>query len=561
MVDTAGAVVPVRMQGTPVVPGVVYAPAVRPAKANLELGAEGDLAEVDRAPESERFLLAANAVAERLRQRASRSSGVAAEVLSANAAMAEDRGWAGAAAARIAGGMPATHAVVAATAQFTAMFEKLGGMMAERVTDLLDVRDRVLAELLGEAEPGMPLPEVPSVLVADDLAPADTAGLPPGMIIGLATERGGPTSHTAIIARQLGIPCVVAVPGLGGVVAGSWLLIDGDTGEVVDGPDPEVARVRVAASEVDRRAAEGWTGPGRTSDGHPVQLLANVQDGPSAQASTSSPAEGVGLLRTELAFLDREAEPSIAEQAEIYGQVLHAFDGLKVVIRTLDAGSDKPLRFVTHPDEANPALGVRGVRIAIAEPHILERQLDAIVEAAKGASVAPWVMAPMIATIAEAREFAAQVRGRGLVAGVMVEVPAVALLADKVLAEVDFVSIGTNDLAQYAMAADRMSAELASLTDPWQPAVLALISAVAEAGGRAGKPVGVCGEAAADPLLAGVLVGMGVTSLSSAPTAIRPVGAALAAVTLAQCQAAARAALDTESPAAARAAALGILRP
>ena len=218
-------------------------------------------------------------------------------------------------------------------------------------------------------------------------------------------------------------------------------------------------------------------------------------------------AEGVGLLRTELSFLGHAEEPSVDEQAKGYAEVFEAFAGRKVVLRTLDAGSDKPLAFATLPDEANPALGVRGLRIARRDPGLLERQLDAVAEAARATSSTPWVMAPMVATVAEAADFAAQVRARGLVPGVMIEVPSAALLADRLLEHVDFLSIGTNDLSQYTLAADRLSADLADLTDPWQPALLLLVSMTAEAGRRRGKPVGVCGEAAADPLLACVLVG------------------------------------------------------
>jgi phosphotransferase system enzyme I (PtsI) len=232
------------------------------------------------------------------------------------------------------------------------------------------------------------------------------------------------------------------------------------------------------------------------------------------------------------------------------------------VIRTLDAGSDKPLKFVGHPSdtaEANPALGVRGIRIAEGNPGLLDRQLQAIAAAAARTGSQPWVMAPMIATVDEADRFAARARSHGLTPGVMIEVPAAALLAERILEHVDFLSIGTNDLAQYTMAADRMSADLATLTDPWQPAVLALVATAARAGAMAGKPVGVCGEAAADPLLACVLTGIGVTSLSAAAAAIPGVGAKLAQVTLQQCHDAADAVLASASAADARAAALAAL--
>lgn len=540
------------LRGTPAVPGVAAAPAIRP-NPRVAVDARSDtVVESDRASETTALHSAAETVAQRLRARSGAASGAAAEVLAANAAMATDRGWLGAAEKLIATGVAAPAAAAAATEQFAAMFTKLGGLMAERVTDLRDVCDRVVAELLGLPEPGVPVPDRPSILIARDLAPADTAGLDPTRIVGLATSLGGATSHTAIIARQLGIPCVVAVAGLDEVQAGAELLIDGAAGTVTVDPDPALALAAVADYRATATRIARWTGPGATSDGHRVDILANVQDGAGARAATETPAAGIGLFRTELCFLDRDSEPSVQEQAGIYREVLDAYPTAKVVIRTLDAGSDKPLRFADHPEEANPALGVRGIRIAARDSGILDRQLDAIAAAAAGRAAPPLVMAPMIATVGEARAFASKVRERGLIAGVMIEVPAAALLAEAILAEVDFVSIGTNDLAQYTMAADRMSPDLAALTDPWQPAVLALVARTAAAGRRAGKPVGVCGEAAADPLLACVLAGLGVTSLSAAAPAVAGVGAQLSAITLAECEAAAAAVLEATDPADAR---------
>ncbi|PID53132.1 MAG: phosphoenolpyruvate--protein phosphotransferase [Micrococcales bacterium] len=456
-------------------------------------------------------------------------------------------------------GTDPVHAVMAATEQFATMFKQLGGLMAERVTDLLDIQDRVIAQLRGLPEPGVPNPEQPSVLLAEDLAPVDTAGLDPAKVLAIATRLGGPTSHTAIIARQLGIPCVVAVHDLDSVEAGTQVLVDGECGEIVPGPDPQSAQQRVDAAKAQLAAVASWSGPGQTKDGHRVDILANVQDGPGARAAAETPAEGVGLFRTELCFLNSATEPGVREQADIYAEVLAAFPDSKVVVRTLDAGSDKPLAFATMPDEHNPALGVRGLRISLEDTGLLDRQLDAIAKAAEQTGTSPWVMAPMVATLDEAKLVGESVRSHGLKPGVMIEVPAAALHAERMLDVVDFLSIGTNDLTQYVMAADRMSAELAHLSDPWQPALLSLVAYVAEAGQHKGKPVGVCGEAAADPLLACVLVGMGVTSLSCAAAAVRSVGAKLGMVTLQQCQQAVRPVLDTDSPAAARAAARAIL--
>lgn len=549
------------LQGVPVVPGVRFASVIRanrlPAVSELDPG--GELAEADRPAEAERFAQAAAVVAQRLRDRAEKGSGPAAEVLTATAQLAQDRAWLGSAENAIKAGKPAIRATAEAAAQFIDLFTKMGGLMAERVTDLKDIRDRVVAELAGLPEPGVPDPTEPSILCAEDLAPADTAGLDPHRVVGLATTLGGPTSHTAIIARQLGIPCVVAVRGLDDVAAGAMVLLDGSRGTVTVDPDRADAAAAVSAADVAAAAMAGWAGPGATADGHPVAILANVADGTAARAARLAPVEGVGLFRTELCFLNRDSEPTVDEQAEIYAEVLDAFAGHKVVIRTLDAGSDKPLKFITNPEEENPALGVRGFRIVGIDADLVTRQLDAIAAAAERTGNAPWVMAPMIATAEEASRFAGLARERNLYPGVMIEIPAAALLADRILEHVEFLSIGTNDLAQYTMAADRMSSDLATLTDPWQPAVLALVAQTARAGQASGKPVGVCGEAAADPLLACILVGLGISSLSAAASAVTPVGAKLASVSLAQCRDAAEAVLGTASPAQARAAAHDVL--
>ena len=519
------------LRGTPVVPGLAYGPVLLVAQevspeAVAAFG-DGGFADVEAAMAA--FDGAAGAVAEGYVAKAARASGAATEVLTASAGLTRDKGLRQAVATRLGGGTPLVEAVHGGVAQFVDVFTAMGGLMAERATDLLDIERRVVARLVGEPEPGVARPGSPSVLVAADLAPADTAGLDPEVILALVTEKGGATSHTAIIARQLGIPCVVGVAGCLDLEAGTPALVDGSAGTV----DPTVAesdaRGLVEADRAARALADTWTGPAVTTDGVHVKLLANVADGESARGAASAPVEGVGLFRTELCFLDRRDEPSVEEQAAIYAEVLDAFkaDNRYVVVRTLDAGSDKPIAFATMEDEENPALGVRGLRLAVDNPGLLERQLDGIAAAAKGSGTETWVMAPMVATVAEARSFAQQVRDRGLKAGVMVEVPSAALLADRMLEVVDFLSIGTNDLTQYAMAADRLASDLAHLTDPWQPAVLHLVAATAEAGTRAGKSVGVCGEAAADPLLAVALIGMGITSLSMAAAAVRAVGAQL----------------------------------
>ncbi|NUT50463.1 MAG: phosphoenolpyruvate--protein phosphotransferase, partial [Saccharothrix sp.] len=416
-----------------------------------------------------------------------------------------------------------------------------------RSRDVRDVRDRLVAELLGVAPPGVPSLATPSVLVARDLAPADTAGLDPAKVLALVTEEGGPTSHTAILARSLGIPAVVACRGVLDLDVPA-LLVDGDTG-LVQASDGTVRAAHVAGR------AE-WNGVGVLRDGYRVKVLGNVGSPADAVAAAAAGAEGVGLFRTEFCFLSAATEPSVDEQRAAYAAVLAPFAGKPVVVHTLDAGADKPLPFLAPEPEPNPALGVRGIRVAFDRPEVLDRQLQAIALAAAETGAEVSVMAPMVATAAEAGWFAARARAAGIRrAGVMIEVPAAALVAREILAAVDFASIGTNDLAQYVFAADRQVGAVAALNDPWQPALLRLLRLVGDAGIELGKPVGVCGEAAADPLLACVLTGLGVTSLSMNHTALAGVGAKLASTSFDLCQLAARGALAAADPASAKLAA------
>jgi phosphotransferase system enzyme I (PtsI) len=549
--STAEPSAPAALRGTPVVPGVAYAPALL---VRTDISAEAiarfdasRYADIDAALAA--YDEAAAAVADGFLRKAGVASGAAAEVLTASAGLARDKGLRSAVRKYLRSGDDLLASVRAGVEQFVTIFTGMGGLMAERVTDLRDIERRLVARLVGEPEPGVGTPDGPCVLLAEDLAPSDTAGLDPALVRALVTERGGPTSHTAIIARQLGIPCVVGVAGATTLPGGVPLLVDGAAGTISTGADPTEAEALVADDVRRREELASWQGPGATADGVPVKVLANVADGDSARGAAGAPVQGVGLFRTELCFLSRSDEPTVEEQTDIYSDVLGAFGGDRyVVVRTLDAGSDKPLAFATHTGEENPALGVRGLRLSFDNPGLLDRQLDAIAAAAERTGTEAWVMAPMVATVAEAADFAGRVRARGLKPGVMVEVPSAALLAHRMLEVVDFLSIGTNDLTQYAMAADRMATDLAHLTDPWQPAVLQLVAITAEAGRQAHKPVGVCGEAAADPLLACVLAGLGISSLSMAAAAVRPVGAQLARVTMDRCEEAAEAALAASDP-------------
>jgi phosphotransferase system enzyme I (PtsI) len=277
-------------------------------------------------------------------------------------------------------------------------------------------------------------------------------------------------------------------------------------------------------------------------------LLANIGGVEDAVAAGALDLEGVGLFRTEFVYLSASKAPTVEEQTEIYRGVFAPFEGRRVVVRTLDAGADKPLAFADLGPEENPALGRRGLRLSAERPDLLDAQLEALAIAARDTAADVRVMAPMVATAEEAAWFARRVRENGLPkAGVMIEVPAAALRAKHVLADVDFGSLGTNDLAQYTMAADRMRGELSDLLDPWQPAVLDVVAAACEGARLVERPIGVCGESAGDPLLALVLVGLGVSSLSMAPSKVPVVRLALALHSLAECQQLARAAREART--------------
>lgn len=508
---------------------------------------------VDPEAEATAVRAALEGVAVDLEARAGRAAGEAGDVLLAQAMMARDPSLAAKATDRVAQGDGGPSAVAGAFAEFRVLLAAAGPYLAERVADLDDIRNRVTARLMGLPMPGIPEPGHPFVLVAHDLAPADTATLDPRRVLAIVTESGGPTSHTAILAKQLGIPAVVSCPGAAGLSDGRRVLVDGSAGTVLTDPDEAVvaAAERAAGERTTRLAAS--SGPGRTADGHPVKLLVNVGASRDVSGPAAVDSEGVGLFRTEFCFLDRTTAPTVAEQVTAYRAVFNAFAGRKVVVRTLDAGADKPLPFLGLAEEANPALGVRGLRVARLRPDLLADQLAAIASAAEGSDADVWVMAPMVSTAEEGALFAAQAHAAGLpVAGAMVEVPAAALRADHLLDGVDFVSLGTNDLAQYTLAADRMAGPLADLLDFWQPALLQLVAMTAAAGRAHGKPVSVCGEAAGDPLLALVLVGLGVTSLSMASTSIAEVRVRLAAHSLAECERLAELATSSRSAAAAR---------
>ncbi|TFD69455.1 phosphoenolpyruvate--protein phosphotransferase [Cryobacterium ruanii] len=489
-----------------------------------------------------------------LLQRGEAASGVAQDVLEAQSMMAQDPALVDEVNARIDAGSTGERAVFEAFTEFAARLTELGGYLAERAADLHDVAQRIIAVLRGVPAPGLPKSQTPYILVARDLAPADTVLLDPLLVLALVTSDGGPTSHTAILARSLSLPAVVGVDGADELLEGTTIIVDAATGRITVGP----GSVELAAAEarIGALAAEQHIelAPGALRDGELLPLLANLGSSADCAQAVRLGAEGVGLFRTEFLFLDSQTAPTVAEQQAHYTSVLAAFPGQKVVVRCLDAGADKPLKFLHGGREENPALGLRGLRALRANEEVLRDQLTALAGAERATSAELWVMAPMVTDLAETRYFVELARKLGVrVAGVMAEIPSLALMADQVVLACDFVSIGTNDLTQYTMAADRMLGSVASYQDPWHPAVLRLVKLIGDAGTGAGRPIGVCGEAASDPLLSVVLVGLGATSLSMTAAALADVRAELLRYTRVEAAQLAARVLGASSAAEARA--------
>jgi phosphotransferase system enzyme I (PtsI) len=423
----------------------------------------------------------------------------------------------------IADGTPAEHAVNDRFAEAIAQFEQIDGRMAERADDLRDIRDRLLRSLLGAETVDLSALPSDTVLLAERLTPSDTAELNPDAVAGIATVTGGRTSHAAIIARSLAIPAVVGVGDkLAEIEAGDEVLVDGEAGTVVvdPGEDERAVAGGVDTPVVDDRVA--------TADGTEIEVAANVGSEAELDPAVARGADGVGLFRTEFLFLDREQPPDEAEQYAAITDALAAFPAERVVVRTLDIGGDKPVPYLDLPEESNPFLGRRGIRLSLGDhAGLFETQLRALLRAAAsehGDSLA--VMFPMATQIEEVEAaidrveaVADDLAAEGLKhaipeLGVMIETPAAAFLADSLAERLDFLSIGTNDLTQYVMAVDRENDAVADYHDPLHPAVLGAIDRTVSAAAGNDAWVGMCGEMAGDPALTELLVGLGLDELS-----------------------------------------------
>ncbi len=506
---------------------------------------------------------AARAAIERDRDEvASRGASEEAAIFAAHLALLDDEALAGAARARIEDGATAEAAWYGASEQTAAAWRALEEpLLQERATDVEDVGRRVLAALAGrEQHPGL---TAEGVLVVPELTPAQAAAVDPELVRGIATARGTATAHAAILARAFGIPAVVGLgPSLLAIAEGTPVLLDGGEGTVLIAPSEEQAerarQARELAAERRRRARRDASEPAVMRDGAEIEVSANLGRADEAAAAVELGADGVGLLRTEFLFLDRPEIPTEDEQAETITEIARALGGRSLIVRTLDVGADKPLPAVPMDPEQNPFLGRRGVRLSLEHPELLATQLRAVIRVAGEHPIK--IMFPMVATAAEleaALAAVAQARAATGVdapieVGIMVEVPSAALEAEQLAASADFFSIGTNDLTQYTMAAERGNELVANLLAGPQPAVLRLVQA-AVAGARAHhRWVGVCGELAGDPAAALLLVGLGVRELSMAPPLVPEVKQALRSVALGDAEDAAIRALGARDSARAR---------
>ncbi len=553
------------LAGMPASPGVAIGPAHHYRACLPEVVAhESDDPEAEQA-RLEGALAAAREELAQLQARAARRAGPEeAAIFEAHQLFLSDPEMLGAARGNIfSGRLNAEAAWQQAVQKIVADYEALEDEYQRgRAADVLDVGQRVLGHLMAVARPELVLSE-PSILLARELTPSDTAQLDPAQVLGICTELGGATSHSAILARALGIPAVVGLDApLSEATAGRTIALDGGAGLVWLQPDPETLEKLTAQREAWLRAREESKSaahqPAVTRDGARIEIAANIGGPHDAEVALDYGAEGVGLFRTEFLFMDRDDAPDETEQLNAYRRAADAMGQRPLVIRTLDVGGDKPLPYIDLGEEDNPFLGQRGIRFCLEHPALFKTQLRAILRASPGRNLK--LMFPMIGSLAELRaaktaliEAQAELDAAGeaydleMEVGIMIEVPSAAATADRLASEADFFSIGSNDLTQYVMAADRGNSRVAALADALQPAVLRMIESAVKAAHEAGIWAGLCGELAGNAQAAPLLVGLGLDELSMSAPNIPPVKAAIRGITLEVARQLAERALRLES--------------
>ncbi|MFJ9994202.1 phosphoenolpyruvate--protein phosphotransferase [Pseudomonas putida] len=547
-----------QVQGVGAAPGIASGPAHVRIEREIDYPLRGESCAQERA-RLRAALAAVNAELQTLVQRSDKAIG---EIFITHQEMLADPALGDEVDLRLAQGESAAAAWMAVIEAAASQQEALrDALLAERAADLRDIGRRVLAQLCGVAEQAEP--QQPYVLVMAEVGPSDVARLDPARVAGIVTAQGGATAHSAIVARALGIPAVV---GVGSAIllleAGTPLLLDGQRGKVSVAPAAdELERALAERDQREQRLQAAWANrhePAVTRDGHAVEVFANIGDSSGIDKVVELGAEGVGLLRTELIFMAHPQLPDVATQEAEYRRVLDGLQGRPLVVRTLDVGGDKPLPYWPIADEDNPFLGVRGVRLTLQRPQVMEEQLRALLRAADDRPLR--IMFPMVGQMHEWRAAKAMVERlreeipvNDLQVGIMVEVPSAALLAPQLAREVDFFSIGTNDLTQYALAIDRGHPSLSAQADGLHPAVLQLIDMTVRAAHAEGKWVGVCGELAADPQAVPVLLGLAVDELSVAARSVAEVKALVRQADYSTARALAREALQQDSAEAVRA--------
>jgi phosphocarrier protein FPr/phosphocarrier protein len=549
-----------RLKGVMAAPGLAIGPAfhLRPPEVEVDPVGHGVGAE------TQALAGAIEAVKVRIEAQAEHGGRQHRTILGAHLAFLDDPELAHAAHVLIGDGLSAGAAWRSAVEGYVQMLRGLSDpRLAERVDDLIDLERQVLLALTGALDAA---PEIPAgaILLAEDLLPSQLMGLDARQIAGLCTARGGPTSHVAILAAAMNLPAMVAVgAGVAAIPDGAALILDADAGRLDVSPDATLLQAARSALEarIARRvlARAGAREDCRTADGVRIEVLANLASQAGADAAVLAGAEGCGLLRTEFLFMERDQPPGEDEQLACYQAIADALGGRPITIRTLDVGGDKPVGYLAIPAEDNPALGLRGVRASLWRPDILRTQLRALLRVGEAANLK--IMVPMVASLAElmaVKAMIAEVRAelgvtRPTPIGVMVETPAAAVTCDLICVEAEFVSLGTNDLAQYTLAMDRGNPLLAAEVDGLHPAVLRLIAQSAEGARARGRPVSVCGGLASDLTAAPILIGLGVTSLSASPAIIPELKALVRTMTMADCRALSAEALVQISAGAVRA--------